>query len=254
MEFGKVKWFATKKGFGFIEPENGAEDLFVHQADITMEGFRNLKPEQRVSFMTSFDSGKARAARVVPLALPEKKAAPEKKATPDATPPAKSKARKSPEKLEAAPYPVAAEMAIAEKAKKGKKTMKEKIEEVAKEKEAAKEIIMGKKAKGKKAPKAPEPEPVAKPDGKQRKKPPAAKAMSAPVATSITPGAQTGKVRFYDARVKFFGFIEADADGKDIHVRRTGIKKGTKLYPGTAVDFVRVEGARGPQARKVKAI
>ena len=51
---------------------------------------------------------------------PAKKAAPEKKATPDATPPAKSKARKSPEKLEAAPYPVAAEMAIAEKAKKGK--------------------------------------------------------------------------------------------------------------------------------------
>ena len=97
MEFGKVKWFATKKGFGFIEPENGAEDLFVHQADITMEGFRNLKPEQRVSFMTSFDSGKARTARVVPLALPEKKAAPEKKATPDATPPAKSKARKSPD-------------------------------------------------------------------------------------------------------------------------------------------------------------
>ena len=220
---------------------------------------QNLKPSSRELHDLLRQRQGARGAWV-PLALPEKKAAPEKKAgaekkaTPMRTPAAKSKARKSPEKLEAAPYPVAAEMAIAEKAKKGKKTMKEKIEEVAKEKEAAKEIIMGKKAKGKKAPEAPELEPVAKPDGKQRKKPPAAKATTAPVATSITPGAQTGKVRFYDARVKFFGFIEADADGKDIHVRRTGIKKGTKLYPGTAVEFVRVEGARGPQARKVKAI
>jgi len=44
-----VKWFNEKKGFGFIEQDNGA-DLFVHHTSITGEGFKTLSEGQRVSF------------------------------------------------------------------------------------------------------------------------------------------------------------------------------------------------------------
>lgn len=39
---GQVKWFDVKKGFGFIIPENGSNDVFVHQSDIHASGFRSL--------------------------------------------------------------------------------------------------------------------------------------------------------------------------------------------------------------------
>ena len=47
---GKVKWFNEKKGFGFIEPENGEKDIFVHFSAIKSEGFRTLKEQQEVTF------------------------------------------------------------------------------------------------------------------------------------------------------------------------------------------------------------
>jgi cold shock protein len=50
MAFGRVKWFNDAKGFGFIEPEGGGEDVFAHFSAIQMEGYRTLKQGVRVSY------------------------------------------------------------------------------------------------------------------------------------------------------------------------------------------------------------
>ncbi len=47
---GTVKWFNDAKGFGFITPEGGGEDLFVHFRAIESSGFKSLKEGQRVSY------------------------------------------------------------------------------------------------------------------------------------------------------------------------------------------------------------
>ena len=47
---GVVKWFSDQKGYGFITPDEGADDLFVHHSNILGEGFRTLKDGQRVEF------------------------------------------------------------------------------------------------------------------------------------------------------------------------------------------------------------
>lgn len=55
---GTVKWFNNAKGYGFILPEEGSEDVFVHFSAIEMEGFKSLKTGQRVAFeMTKGDKG-----------------------------------------------------------------------------------------------------------------------------------------------------------------------------------------------------
>lgn len=50
MANGTVKWFNDSKGFGFITPENGGEDLFAHFSAIQSSGFKTLTEGQRVSF------------------------------------------------------------------------------------------------------------------------------------------------------------------------------------------------------------
>jgi len=47
---GTVKWFNTKKGFGFIAPDDGGDDLFVHYSEIKAEGYATLKENQKVQF------------------------------------------------------------------------------------------------------------------------------------------------------------------------------------------------------------
>ncbi len=50
MSQGTVKWFNAEKGYGFITPDDGGPDLFVHHSAIQMKGFRALEEKQRVTF------------------------------------------------------------------------------------------------------------------------------------------------------------------------------------------------------------
>jgi len=66
MPTGSVKFFNAQRGFGFITPDEGGEDLFVHQNNINMEGFRSLGDGELVEFQVEQDpsTGKTKAVNV----------------------------------------------------------------------------------------------------------------------------------------------------------------------------------------------
>jgi CspA family cold shock protein len=67
MLYGTVKWFNDAKGFGFIAPEDGGDDIFVHFSAINATGFRSLKEGQRVSFEVVQGPKGSQAAGVAPV-------------------------------------------------------------------------------------------------------------------------------------------------------------------------------------------
>jgi CspA family cold shock protein len=66
MSNGTVKWFNSSKGFGFITPEDGGEDLFVHHSEIKTEGYASLDEAQNVTFDVGEGKKGPCATNVVP--------------------------------------------------------------------------------------------------------------------------------------------------------------------------------------------
>ena len=66
MSTGKVKWFNSSKGYGFIKPDDGGSDLFVHHSEIKMEGFAKLSEGQQVEFEIGEGKKGPCATNVVP--------------------------------------------------------------------------------------------------------------------------------------------------------------------------------------------
>ena len=67
MSTGKVKWFDAKKGFGFITPDDGSKDLFVHHSEINVEGYTSLDEGQKVEFAIGEGKKGPCATNVTPL-------------------------------------------------------------------------------------------------------------------------------------------------------------------------------------------
>ena len=67
MPKGRVKWFNDQKGFGFITPDDGSADVFVHHTSITGEGFRSLRDDQEVEYEKGEGKKGPQALNVKPL-------------------------------------------------------------------------------------------------------------------------------------------------------------------------------------------
>ncbi len=67
MSTGTVKWFNSTKGFGFIAPDEGGDDLFVHHSEINMSGYASLDEGQKVEFEVGEGRKGPCATKVTPL-------------------------------------------------------------------------------------------------------------------------------------------------------------------------------------------
>jgi cold shock protein len=67
MPQGTVKWFNEEKGYGFIEPDDGSDDVFVHYSGIEGSGFRSLNEGAKVSYEVSQGQKGPQAANVAPV-------------------------------------------------------------------------------------------------------------------------------------------------------------------------------------------
>ena len=67
MATGTVKWFNDSKGFGFITPDGGGEDLLAHHSAIQMSGFKSLKEAQKVEFEVAKGPKGLQATNIRPL-------------------------------------------------------------------------------------------------------------------------------------------------------------------------------------------
>lgn len=67
MPSGTVKWFNATKGFGFIQPEGGGQDVFVHISAVQRAGMQGLDEGQRVSYELETERGKTAAVNLQPL-------------------------------------------------------------------------------------------------------------------------------------------------------------------------------------------
>lgn len=67
IQTGVVKWFNESKGFGFISPDGGGEDLFAHFSEIQTQGFKTLAEQQRVQFEVKRGPKGLQAAAIRPL-------------------------------------------------------------------------------------------------------------------------------------------------------------------------------------------
>jgi CspA family cold shock protein len=68
MSTGTVKWFNEKKGFGFIQPDDGGDDLFVHHSSIDADGYRTLREGQKVQYESGQGQKGPQATKVRPAA------------------------------------------------------------------------------------------------------------------------------------------------------------------------------------------
>ena len=66
MPTGTVKWFNAQKGFGFIQPEDGGKDVFVHITAVQAAGLQSLNENQKVSYEVVTERGKQAAANLTP--------------------------------------------------------------------------------------------------------------------------------------------------------------------------------------------